>query len=137
MTAKEYLKQINTINLRLKSMKQQVQSLWDAATNISPVLSDTPRSASSNPHQLEMLIVTKVDLENEIIALSDKLAEIIRAVNSLADPLHVSILTSRYISGMEWRDIACEMHISEGRIFQFHRDALAELEKTIANYSEL
>ena len=137
MTAKKYLMQISTINMRLRSMKQQVQSLWDAATNITPILSHTPRSASSDPHQLEKLIVTKIDLENEIIMLSDKLAEIIVAINSLPDPLHISIITSRYISGMEWRDIACEMHISEGRIFQLHRDALVALEKSIADYSEL
>jgi len=135
MTAKEYLKQIRIINMQLKSMRRQVQSLADAATNISPILSDMPKAATADIHRMENLIVTKVDLENEAAAKSDKLAEITRKINSLPDPMHVAIITSRYICNMEWRDIACEMHISEGRIFQLHRDALAELEKSIAGYS--
>ena len=135
MNAKEYLGQINTINMRLGSLKQQVQSLWDAATNITPLLSHTPRAPSSDPHRLEKLIVTKVDLEQEVVILSEKLSEIINTINSLPDQLHISILTSRYISRLEWREIACQLHISEGRIFQIHRDALDSLEKSIAGYS--
>jgi len=119
----------------LKSMRRQVQSLADAATNISPILNDMPKAATTDIHRMENLIVTKVDLENEAAIKSDKLAEITRTINSLPDPIHVAVITSRYVCGMEWRDIACEMHISEGRIFQLHRDALAELEKSIAGYS--
>jgi len=116
-------------------MKRQVQSLKDAATNASPVISDMPRSASPDSHRMENLIVTKMDLENEVAEKTDILAEITRTINSLSDPFHVSIITSRYISRMEWREIANESHMSESRIYHHHREALAALEKSIAGSS--
>jgi DNA-directed RNA polymerase specialized sigma subunit len=115
-------------------MRRQVQALSDAVTNISPVLKDTPRSSSSDPHRMDGFIATKVDLENEIEAQTVLLAEITRTINALPDSLHISIITSRYISRMEWREIAMDLHVSEGRIYQLHRDALASLEKLIAGY---
>ena len=137
ITAKAYLKQINVIHLQLQSMKRQVQSLHDAATNISHVLKDTPRSSSADPHRMEGLIATKIDLENEIAVKTDLLAEIICTINSLSNSQYVSIITSRYISKMEWKEIACDLYVSEGRIYQLHREALAELEKFIVGYSSL
>ena len=135
MTGKEYLSQIKTINIRLKSMARQIQSLEDALTSVSPALSDMPRSPSPNLHRMESLIAAKVDLEREMETESAKLASITRAVNSLPDPTHSAILTSRYISRMEWREISAELHISESWLFQLHRDALAEIEKAVAESS--
>ena len=137
MTGKEYLSQIRTINIRLKSMARQVQSLEDALTSVSPVISDMPRSPSPNLQRMESLIAAKVDLEREMDAESAKLADITRTINSLPDSTHSAILTSRYISRMEWREIANELYVSEGRAYQLHRDALAEIEKIIASYSSL
>jgi len=137
MTAKEYLRQISTINMKLASMRWQIQSLKDAAVNVTPVLNDMPKAATADIHRMEGLIVAKVDLESEVAELTAKLVSITRTINSLPDSTHAAILTGRYIRAMEWREIADELHISQGRIFQLHRDALAALEKSIADYSRL
>jgi ArpU family phage transcriptional regulator len=135
MTAKEYLAQIKRIKTRLKSQARQLKSLEDALCNVSPNLSGMPRPATPNIHKMEDLIAAKVDLENEMADESAVLAKITITINSLSDPIHSTILTSRYISGMQWSEIAREMFMSERRVYQFHRKALAEIEKIAVNCS--
>ncbi len=36
----------------------------------------------------------------------------------------------RYIQGASWGNIAKEKHLSEDRIFQIHREAIAKLENS-------
>jgi DNA-directed RNA polymerase specialized sigma subunit len=136
MTAKAYLSQIRTIHIRLKSMGRQVQSLNDALTHVTPVISDMPRSASPDVHRFDGLIAAKVDLENEIKTDSAKLAEITRTINTLPNMLHSAIITSRYVSDMGWREIADELHISRSHIYELHREALSEVEKSVVHHSK-
>jgi len=135
MTAKEYLLQIKTVNIRLDVMLRQLQALGDALTNISPSYSDMPKSATRNVHRLEELIAAKIDLENEMATEGLKLAEIQKTIRSLPDPYLQSVLTARYVNGETWDKIARGLYVSEARVYQLHRNALNELEKTIADYS--
>lgn len=136
MTAKEYLSQIKTINIRLKSMVRQIQSLDDSLTNVTPKISDMPGAATPNVHRMEELIAVKVDLENDIKTDSSKLAEITRTINALPNTIYIAILTNRYFGRMDWREIADELYISQSHLYNLHRDALAEIEKIIVNHSK-
>jgi len=62
MRAKEYLSQICTFNIRLKSMARQKQSIEEALSNVSHVISDMPRSPSPDIYRMEKLIAAKIDL---------------------------------------------------------------------------
>jgi DNA-directed RNA polymerase specialized sigma subunit len=135
MTAKEYLAQIKHINNRLLSQARQHKSLTDALHNISPNVGSITKAATPNIHRMEDLIAAKVDLENEMAEESAALAKITVMINTLPDPLHSSIITSRYISRLPWSKIAKELFVSESRIYQLHREALAEIEKITVNYS--
>ena len=135
MTAKEYLSQIKTLNIRIKSKMQQVQSIGDSLLNVSPVLSDMPRPATPNINRMAELVAVKVDLEREIEADSRKLAEITRTINSLPDETHILIITQRHFGRLEWKDIASELCFSERRIYQLYRDALNEMEKFAVGFS--
>ncbi len=135
MTAKEYLGQIRPLNMSLKSLIRQVQSLDDALTGDSVGISDMPGAATPNVLRMEMLIANKIDLERRIEAQSAKLTEIINTINSLPNHIHTAILTARYVTDMDWQKIANETGVGRGRMFQLHRDALAEVEKIILNFS--
>jgi DNA-directed RNA polymerase specialized sigma subunit len=135
MKAKQYLSQFQAINLKLRNMTRQVQSLEDALENANPVINAMPRPATLNIHRMEDLIAAKIDLEKQIENETVKLAEITRTVNLLQSDHHIAILTNRYFCRMEWSDIACELYVSVGRVYQLHREALLEIEKSIADYS--
>jgi DNA-directed RNA polymerase specialized sigma subunit len=136
MTAKEYLSQFKTISIRLKSISQQIQAIDTALTSTTPILSKTPHSASPDPHRMENLIATKVDLEREGAAGAVRLGEIIQSVKSLPDALLVTILTNRYILFMDWREIMSELYISESHLHRLHSKALNEIEKMRAYESK-
>jgi DNA-directed RNA polymerase specialized sigma subunit len=131
MTSKEYLAQVKTINIGLKYMLRQAKSMQDTLTDISQHLSDTPGSPTRNIHRMEQMIAAKVDLETKIEAETIRLAAITRTINAVSNPLHAAILTARYISGLDWRRISGELSISRSRLYQHHREALAEVERLI------
>jgi len=135
MTAKTYLSQVKILTARLRSMGQQVKALNDSLLNVSPMISDMPKALSPVVDRMAELVAVKVDLERDMEADSCRLAEIMRSVNSLQNVNHVEVLTCRYFARMEWREIAFELHVSESRIYQLHRDALAEVEKSIVGCS--
>ena len=137
MTAKEYLSQIHSCKMRLKSICWQIESLEAALGCQSPTYNDMPKHTTRNVHRMEDLIAEKLDLEQRMKAIEVKLAEIYTTIREIPNPVHSAILSGRYIIEKEWHDICREIHISESRIFQIHRDALAELEKTVAGYSLL
>lgn len=137
MTAKQYLAQIRDCNMRIKSIGWQIESLEGVLEYQSPIYSDMPKSPTRNIHRLQDLIAAKADLEQEIKDLNSKLAAVFTTIRDMPDPVHSAILSGRYILGKEWHEICQEINVSEGRIYQIHRDALAEIEKTVANYSSL
>jgi DNA-directed RNA polymerase specialized sigma subunit len=129
MTAKEYLGQIKALISSLKSLLRQVQSLDDALTGASPLLSNMPSSPAPDVRRMERMLASKVDLERKIEVQSTELSEIINAINSLPNHIHSAILTARYVSGMEWCDIADDLRMSKSYVFTHHRTALEEIEK--------
>jgi hypothetical protein len=131
MTGKEYLSQIKTIKIGLKYMLRQAQSMQDTLTDISQHLSDMPGSPTRNIHRMEQMIAAKVDLEAKIEAETVKLAGITGTINTVSNPLYAAILTARYVTGMDWRQISGELNLSRSRVFGLHREALADVELLI------
>ncbi len=131
MTGKEYLAQIKTIKIGLKGMLRQVKALQDTLTDVSNHLSETPGSPTRNIHRMEQMIAAKVDMEATLEAETARLAGISRTINLLTNPLHSAILTARYVTGLDWRQISGELNLSRSRVYGHHRDALNEVELLI------
>ncbi len=137
MTAKEYLSQAKIISARLRSMARNALSLQEALKNVSPKLSDMPRSVTPDIRKMEKLVATKVDLDKRMESDAARLAEITDTINSLSDPLYSTVLVNRYIACMSWMEIAIDLGLSESYLFILHRDALAEVEKFLLDYSKV
>ena len=129
--AKEYLSQIRTINIKLKSLARQRQALEDSLLNTSPKLSHMPKSPSPDVHRMDGLIAAKLDIENKMEAASEKLAEVHKTIAAITQYELSAVLTYRYVNRMQWVDISNELFISESRVYQLHREALTEVEKAI------
>jgi len=128
MTAKEYLSQIHSINIRLKSMARQKQSLEDSLMNFAPVFSDMPRPASPDIQRMETLIAAKVDIENEMAEASSKLVEIHKTIGKIRNAELNALLTARYIDRKKWGVIASELYISLRQVHRLHQEVLAEID---------
>ena len=68
--------------------------------------------------------------------MSLKLAEVYKTIAAIPASQLGAVITYRYIENMPWLDIAQKLRISESRVYQLHREALAAIE-IIMNRSEV
>ena len=131
MSTKDYLSQAYRIDQRINSKLAQVMSLRDLLGKATGTLSGTPKAATPNPHSMEDTIAKMVDLENEINedidALVDLKAEIMRRIKRVENTEYQTILELRYLCFKRWEEIAVDMGYSLRRLYELHDCALEEI----------
>ena len=131
MSTKDYLSQAYRIDQRINSKLAQVMSLRDLLGKATGTLSGAPKSATPNPHSMEDTIAKMVDLENEINedidALVDLKAEIMRRIKRMENTEYQTILELRYLCFKRWEEIAVDMGYSLRRLYELHDCALEEI----------
>ena len=131
MSTKDYLSQAYRIDQRINSKLAQVMSLRDLLGKATGTLSSAPKAATPNPHSMEDTIAKMVDLENEINedidALVDLKAEIMRRIKRVENTEYQTILELRYLCFKRWEEIAVDMGYSLRRLYELHDCALEEL----------
>lgn len=131
MSTKDYLSQAYRIDQRINSKLAQVMSLRDLLSKATGTLSGAPKSATPNPHSMEDTIAKMVDLEIEINedidALVDLKAEIMRRIKRIENTEYQTILELRYLCFKRWEEIAVDMGYSLRRVYELHDCALEEI----------
>ncbi len=131
MSTKDYLSQAYRIDQRINSKLAQVMSLRDLLGKATGTLSGAPKVATPNPHSMEDTIAKMVDLENEINedidALVDLKAEIMRRIKRVENTEYQTILELRYLCFKRWEEIAVDMGYSLRRVYELHDCALEEI----------
>ena len=131
MSTKDYLSQAYRIDQRINSKLAQVMSLRDLLGKATGTLSGAPKAATPNPHSMEETIAKMVDLENEINedidALVDLKAEIMRRIKRVENTEYQTILELRYLCFKRWEEIAVDMGYSLRRVYELHDCALEEI----------
>jgi DNA-directed RNA polymerase specialized sigma subunit len=133
----EYLKRGWTINPEINSKLQHLAELRSQVTRVTTSISDMPHNP--NGTQLQEIILKIIALEEKINADVDRLvdmkAEIYNAIQSLDDAECRTILEKRYLSMLDWAQIAAEMGCSTEKAYKKHRQALEALENIFDPYS--
>ena len=128
MSTKDYLSQAYRIDQRINSKLAQVMSLRDLLGKATGTLSGAPKAATPNPHSMEDTIAKMVDLENEINedidALVDLKAEIMRRIKRVENTEYQTILELRYLCFKRWEEIAVEMNFSLQHLYRLHEKAV-------------
>ena len=131
MSTKDYLSQAYRIDQRINSKLAQVMALRDLLGKATGTLSGAPKAATPNPHSMEDTIAKMVDLENEINddidALVDLKAEIMRRIKRVENTEYQTILELRYLCFKRWEEIAVDMGYSLRRLYELHDCALEEI----------
>ena len=131
MSTKDYLSQAYRIDQRINSKLAQVMSLRDLLGKATGTLSGAPKAATPNPHSMEDTIAKMVDLENEINedidALVDLKAEIMRRIKRVENTEYQTILELRYLCFKRWEDIAVELGYTQRHMLRMHDLALQSI----------
>lgn len=127
-TAKAYLKRIEQCDARINAMQEKLDSLYDQATVITPMLKQDVVSGGGNHDKVGDTVAKIVDLRNVINRQIDYYVDLQQQANALLtklqDNVHYTILYRRYMLGDSWAMIAAEINRGERQAQNLHGDAL-------------
>ena len=131
MTAEKYLSQARHLEQHIDAKVGQVASLNDLATKCTTVMSGMPHSPNQGNSSMADAICKIVDLQtaiaNDMGALVDLKADIIRTISQVSNVEYRLILEKRYVTGKTWPEIAIDLGYKMRRMFDLHEEALAAI----------
>ena len=138
MKAKEYLRQVELMNIKIDTKIKQLEELKILAT-CTGAINAKPDKIQSNPcgDKMENAVAKYVDLEreinNQIDAYVDKKQFIVSQIHELnageQTLLYVQILVKRYIDFKSLEQIAVELDRSYAYVRHIHGEALSCFDK--------
>ena len=110
MDAKNYLRQVENIDLRIQNKLIEQQQWRDIALGITASVGGERVQSSKSQQKMADAIEKCVDMEKEIDALIDRLVEtkrdVIATIEKLDNPTEYDVLHKRYIQFLSLQDIA-------------------------------
>ena len=129
MTAKEYLSQARTLDMRIKSKLQQIESLNELAASCSVIYSDMPKNPNHGSSRIERAVLKIIEVEDslkqDVESLVELKKEIMQTIHAVTDAELQTLLEKRYLCFLSWEKIAVEMHYSIQHIYRMHDEALS------------
>ena len=137
--AKEYLKQVEKLDLRIKNKLIERRQWRDIALGITTNTEGERVQASGSQSKMADAIIKCVDMEAEIDSLVDELLEIkkevIKTIERLDSATEYNILHMRYIQYKSLQEIADHYSRDYGWATTTHGRALKNVQKVIESKS--
>ena len=137
MRAKEYLRSLKRLDVKIKHLRWELAELENKAIGISSVdySGDNVQSSSSgDPAFVKMMPKIKAvkdELEKTIEDFVEKRHEMILMINSLSNTNYIQVLFKRYVEFKKFDDIATEMSYEVQSVKNFHWKAIQEFERLL------
>jgi hypothetical protein len=134
MTIKEFLRNIQAQNTRIRIIESQIKSLQGLAEYKTPVPDPIGGGhGTPDPHSRENLIAKLADMKTELTELKlIYLGDIERATKmilDIKDNKTLEVFSKRYLEFYTWEKIADSMGITFQWVHELHKRGLIELEK--------
>lgn len=132
MTAYEYLHQLSGIDRRLRYDQMELEELRARAESLSSpntgdAVSHTRSTDAPFVKVLELIWQKEERVKREMAELEQKREEIKRTIEQLSDMDERLVLLCRYLRGMKWEAIACELHAGRSTVFRWHKSGLSKI----------
>lgn len=133
MTAKEYLNRYRLLNAEITAKREQANSIRELAETVSHFSDGVGGNGGGD--KVGRNAAKLVDLENEIIAETNKLVELKREIEStiavIDDPTLRQLLILKYINGLTWEQVAERLNKSWRHTMRLHKIALKNFENVM------
>lgn len=134
MTAKQYLGQIRSLDIKIRQRKREIEDLKLSATCTGSISAQGEKvQTSASGDKLLNAVARYVDLEAEIQGMIKDMQKrrhkIISEIQSLEDSRYVEILYKRYVEFKSFDLIAVEMKYEYKWTCKLHGKALLAFEK--------
>ena len=140
----EFLTMPTKTKLQIRSKQMQIEDLRLQMLLPGAIRYDKDIVQSSPGDPMLKFIVRVDELERDIEGLKQRYVDeqklISEAIEMLEDEREQVVLIGRYVSGNSYDEIAAELFLSVGRVFQIHRsamDKMAGIVDKMKHYSEL
>ena len=137
MTAKQYLKQIDLINGRIKRCEARISSLRDTLTTLSAVKYDGIKVQTSGTNTNEELTLEMIALEEEmkayVVQLEQKKSEITKMLHTINYEDGENVLYLRWIEQLDFYEIADSIPCSLRHVHRIHSMALHLLTEKLSH----
>ena len=127
----EELNSARNILSRIRDEERHLNSLRDAAQNITAVIDGMPKSRSQTS-KVEKVTLLIVEVERELEKLRPQLdeaaANIANKITATSlSPYEKQILILRYVGCLSWRQVQYKTQSAESRVFYLHKSAMEKL----------
>lgn len=138
-SAKEYLQQVKSCEVRIKSIREKLQNLEDQVQKITPLLSPAGGGGGGGQDLLGDAVAGIADLKSvlaeEVNRRNALVAEVTVLLGLIRNESQYDILFRRYMLFHSWSKIAAEMHYTKDGAFKLHKRALKTVEKLLQDES--
>lgn len=135
MDAKNYLRQVEMLDIKISNKLIERQQWKDIALGITANVGGEKVQASSGQQKMATAIEKCVDMEKEINALIDNLIavkrEVIATIEKLDSPTEYNVLHKRYIQFLSFQDIADDYHREYTWVTTTHGRALKNVQNIL------
>lgn len=134
MKAKEYLKQVELLDVKIRQKKIELAGLKEEATCTGAFdYSAEKVQTSAKADSMSKKVAKYVDLENEIHEDIERFTElkhkVIGQIHMLDDPKYINVLFEKYIEYKGLKEISKELGYSYDHIRRVHGWALLEFQR--------
>ena len=128
MTTKQYLNQVRNLDKRINAKLDELSSLRALTEKVTASYSEKVQVSISDAFTSNVAKI--IDLEREINVEIDRLIRlrerITKEIDNMPSNIYSALLSSRYLEGKTWEDVAEMLHYDERQIFRIHENALKE-----------
>ena len=136
---KHYLMEYTALCQRRDALQNELDRLREATLRITARVSPAKPSGKPVPGNGEDAMLRVLDgetrLEEVIGHISEALSARLALIESLRDERQKTLLTFRYINGLDWETIGYRMHYERSQLFQIHNGALEAAQQAFRAFS--
>ena len=126
--AKAYLQRYRALRARYASLCREIERLRESLTGTTVQLRSDPVTGSGASDRMAATVAKMVDMEQAISgeaqAVAEALESVLAAIRAVPDETQRTVLTLRYVEGLDWITIADHVHFGERQTFVIHGRAL-------------
>ena len=139
MEAKKYLKQIKTLDIKIKNKSLEIEDIENKMKGVTGISYDEKISSSSNNKspQEKMIykyLAYKEELQENINELTEHKKQAMSLIDKIENVEYIEVLYKRYFQYMKWEQIAVDMDYTYRNILYIHGKALIELNEILKSF---
>jgi DNA-directed RNA polymerase specialized sigma24 family protein len=139
--AKTYLRRYRALVVQQESLQRSIDAAYDRAYSCTQRIKPVHVQGGGGVYDRMAEDVARISDETEQLKAAKEraeaaLAEILAAIQAVPDEMQRTVLTLRYVEGLDWITIAEKISYSEVRTYVIHGRGLVEINRWLEGKKE-